>query len=163
MYENIRDGQYRFRGSHASRAEDLVNAKFFGRIVDVLMVAPLVGFEYKRRAEENRADNAEKSVFPEQLQKANYYLELNYKTIMLLDEDYEPDENVRADKAFRVSPKNREPADLERYESYVRGGVDLLYEKLIGEGSLEDERLMDLYYFVEDFYSRHYLDVISDR
>lgn len=55
----------------------------------------------------------------------------NFRLIMLLDKQYEPDEDKRIDKAFRHMGEN--PADEERFDSYVRGGVDVLYEKLIEE------------------------------
>ena len=58
-------------------------------------------------------------------------------------------------KAFRVTPENREQADLERYESYVRGGVDFLHDKIIGSGNTQDERIMDLYDLVDSFSARY--------
>ena len=42
----------------------------------------------------------------------------------------------RIDKAFRHM--GEDPADEERFDSYVRGGVDVLYEKLI-EGATDPE------------------------
>ena len=153
MYEGL--DQYAFTGSHALKVKELVGFGFFPRNVDVLMVAPIVGFEYRVMAEKNCQDDADTKIFLKQLQDADSRLELNYKTIMLLDKEYEPDEAVRIDKAFRVTPENREQADLERYESYVRGGVDFLHDKIIGSGNTQDERIMDLYDLVDSFSARY--------
>ena len=159
MYEGI--DQYRFYGTHALRADELVSLGFFPRIVDVLMVAPVVGFEYGRTAERNTQDDADKSVFLKQLNDANAQFELNYKAIMLLDKVYAPDADVRFRKAFQVMPENREKDDLEHYEAYVRGGVDFLHEKLIGSGNTSTERLADLLDLVESFADRYSADELG--
>ena len=153
MYEGY--GQYTFTGTHASRVKELVGFGFFPRNVDVLLVAPVVGFEYGKRADKNNQDDDDTKVFLEQLQKADSKLELNYKTIMLLDKEHEPSEEARIKKAFQISPKDRDPADLERYEAYVRGGVDFLYDRIIGKGNTQDERIRELYDLVDSFASRY--------
>lgn len=152
MYEGM--DQYRFYGSHAIRADELVNLGFFPRVVDVLVVAPIVGFEYNRTAAKNNQDDADKSIFLKQLKDADGHLELNYKTIMLLDKGHTSDAKERFRKAFQVSPENRAETDLAHYEDYVRGGVDFLHEKLIGSGNTPTERLADLLEFVESFSER---------
>ena len=43
-----------------------------------------------------------------------------------------------------------DPADEARFDSYVRGGVDVLYEKLI-EGVSSPTNIERLYDFVEEF------------
>ena len=156
MYSGI--NEYLFHGTHAQRVVDLVSNNFFRRNVDVLTVAPVVGFQYSRTAELNKsADIKPTKVFLAQLQAADARLELNYKSIMLLDEEYEADQEKRFKKAFQVSPENRSAADLERYESYVRGGVDVLFEKLIGEGDTQEDRLRNLFDLVESYSNRYQL------
>ena len=123
------DKQYRFRGRHAVRVDELTSvfdsdskAKLFERNVDVYANAPLVGF--------------------------------------LLDKEYEPDEDVRINKAFRHM--GEDPADEARFDSYVRGGVDVLYEKLIEGVSSPDEYVMRLYDFVEEFQEKFNEEMSSE-
>lgn len=144
-----------FYGTHSIRANQLKELGFFPALVDILAVAPIVGFEYGRRAQRNDQDNEEKSMFLGQLKRIDTNAELNYKTIMLLDVDYEPKEEKRYQKAFQTAADQRLPEDLERYEEYVRGGVDFLYEKLVGTGNTQSERLGELYEFVESFTNRY--------
>ena len=66
--------------------------------------------------------------------------------------NYEPDEDKRIDKAFRHM--GNDPADEERFDSYVRGGVDVLYEKLIEGASSPDDFISHLYDFIEEFQER---------
>ena len=143
------DKQYRFRGRHALRVDALTSvfdslskAKIFERNVDVYTNAPLVGFLYGRKADLDDTRNPEtnqvytQNVMGDRVIYSQEELLFNFRLIMLLDKEYEPDEEKRIDKAFRHT--GEDPADEERFDSYVRGGIDLLYEKLI-EGSSSPE------------------------
>ena len=155
MYEGIEE--YKFYGTHATKVLQLRDAKIFERYVDVLMVAPVVGFEYGRTAEENHEDGEERKVFLKQLQDSNARFEMNYKTIILLDKEHDPSEESRFRKAFQTVPEKRERADLDRYESYVRGGIDFLHEKIFGSGNAPDERLRQIYDLTDSFADRYNL------
>ena len=159
------DKQYRFRGRHAVRVDKLTGvfdsdskAKLFDRNVDVYTNAPLVGFLYGRRAEIDNEKNPEtnqvynQNVMGDRVIYSQEELTFNFRLIMLLDKDYEPDEDKRIDKAFRHM--GDDPADEERFNSYVRGGVDVLYEKLIEGASSLDEFISRLYDFIEEFHER---------
>lgn len=159
------DKQYRFRGRHAVRVDKLTGvfdsdskAKLFDRNVDVYTNAPLVGFLYGRRAEIDNEKNPEtnqvynQNVMGDRVIYSQEELTFNFRLIMLLDKDYEPDEDKRIDKAFRHT--GDDPADEERFNSYVRGGVDVLYEKLIEGASSLDDFISRLYDFIEEFHER---------
>lgn len=154
MYENM--DAHHFYGRHAERATKLKELGFFPRLVDILAVAPLLGFEYSRCADKDDENKLSSEMPLFQLTKVQAQCELNYKMIMLLDKAYTEDEELRFKKAFQIACDQRAEEDLERYESYVRGGIDLLYEKLVGSGNTQDERLMELYDFVESFSDRYY-------
>ena len=79
---------------------------------------------------------------------------------MLLDKDYEPNEDERIDKAFKHMGEN--PDDEARFDSYVRGGVDVLYEKLIEGVSSPDEYVTRLYDFIEEFQEKFNDEISSD-
>ena len=156
------DKQYRFRGKHALRVDALTSvfdneskAKFFDRNIDVYANAPLIGFLYGRTAEVDDTRNPEtnqvysQNVMGDRVIYSQEELMFNFRLIMLLDKEYEPNEDTRINKAFRNMGEN--PADEARFDSYVRGGVDVLYEKLIEGVSSPDEYVKRLYYFVEDF------------
>lgn len=159
------DKQYRFRGRHAVRVDKLTGvfdsdskAKLFDRNVDVYTNAPLVGFLYGRRAEIDNEKNPEtnqvynQNVMGDRVIYSQEELTFNFRLIMLLDKDYEPDEDKRIDKAFRHM--GDDPADEERFDSYVQGGVDVLYEKLIEGASSPDDFISRLYDFIEEFHER---------
>ena len=147
---------HHFFGAHALKANELKNQGYFSRLVDLLAVAPLVGFHYGIRSDRDNAECKPANMLMAQILTVNVRLELNYKTIMLLDKEYEPDEETRFVKAFQVQPADRLAEDLERYESYTRGGVDFLFDHLIGEGNTQAERLEEMLDLVESFSERHY-------
>lgn len=167
------DKQYRFKGRHAVRVDQLTGvfdetskAKLIDRNVDVYTNAPLIGFLYGRMADLDDTKNPatgqiyNQNVMGDRVIYSSDELQYNFWLIMLLDSNYEPDEEKRIDKAFRKYGKN--PDDEERFNSYVRGGIDVLYEKLIeGENSPEGF-VLRLYEFVEEFNDRFNSLVNSD-
>lgn len=156
------DKQYRFRGRHALRVDKLTavfdqesKAKLFDRNVDVYANAPLVGFLYGRMAEPDDLKNPEtnqvynQNVMGDRVIYSQEELTFNFRMIMLLDKAYEPDEEKRINKAFRHM--GEDPQDIERFDEYVRGGVDVLYEKLIEGVTEPDEYVRRLFDFVDEF------------
>ena len=55
-----------------------------------------------------------------------------------------------------------DPADEELFDSYVRGGVDVLYEKLIEGAESPNDYMTRLYEFLEEFGERFNSSVSSD-
>ena len=167
------DKQYRFRGRHAVRVDKLTGvfdtvskAKLFERNVDVYTNAPLVGFLYGRLADPDDEKNPEtgqvynQNVMGDRVIYSQEELMFNFRLIMLLDSSYEPDVKERIDKAFRHMGEN--PADEERFDSYVRGGVDVLYEKLIEGANNPTEYVTRLYEFIEEFQERFNSSIRSE-
>lgn len=167
------DKQYRFKGRHALRVDkltgvfdELSKAKLIDRNVDVYANAPLVGFLYGRTAEPDDTKNPEtgqvynQNVMGDRVIYSSEELSFNYALIMLLDSKYEPDVEKRIDKAFRhVGEKS---ADEERFNSYVRGGIDVLYEKLVDGSDTPDEYVNKLYDFIEEFDERFNSEINSE-
>lgn len=156
------DKQYRFRGRHALRVDELTavfdpesKAKLFDRNVDVYANAPLVGFLYGRMADPDDLKNPEtnqvynQNVMGDRVIYSQEELTFNFRMIMLLDKAYEPDEEKRINKAFRHM--GEDPQDMERFDAYVRGGVDVLYEKLIEGVTEPDEYVRRLFDFIDEF------------
>ena len=108
------DKQYRFKGRHALRVDQLTGvfdelskAKLIDRNVDVYANAPLIGFLYGRTADLDDTKNSEtgqvynQNVMGDRVIYSGDELQYNFWLIMLLDANYEPDEEKRIDKAFR--------------------------------------------------------------
>ena len=156
----IFNGDYYFRGLHAEKVNRLTtafgksNKSLFNRNLDVYLLAPIVGFLYTRSAPMDTSGDTAR-IHYDALSKELNTLWFNYRLIMLLDEKYEPEYDNRIDKAFRFYGKPQATPDEERYESYVRGGVDILFEKLIAPSNTEEDYLNNLFDFMEEFEERY--------
>jgi len=167
-------GQYWFRGTHADKVKKLTaefdshdvalfsnekelvkRPKLFQYVHEVYQLAPIVGFLYNRKADENRENGSDISIFAEQVSTWKEVFQFNYYLIVLLDAEHEPDFDARVDKAFRHFGTEKALSDEALYESYVRGGVDVLFEKLIEPSNSPDDYTKNLYEFMEEFESRY--------
>ncbi len=154
------DKQYRFTGSHAEKVNALTaifdedsKAKLFERNLDVYINAPLIGFLFRRKAvKDTKGDISPQNIFPEQMINASDKLKFILRLILLLDSEHEPDEEKRLDKAFRHLGQDE---DLDLFDQYVLGGVDVLYEKLIDGAGDTSEYIARLYDFLEEFNDRY--------
>lgn len=158
--------EYSFRGIHAEKVIKLT-AKFdndnqiFARNFDVYMVAPIIGFLYGRKADLDKGTETTK-IFPDILMREQPNLKFNYRLIMLIDKENEPNFDERVNKAFRYYGSEKAKNDEKLYEQYVRGGVDVLYEKLIETARSRNDYLKNLYDFMEEFDERYNQAVSTD-
>ena len=152
--------QYRFTGTHADMVNELTavfdedaKAKLFEHNYDVYINAPIIGFLYKRKGVKNTNSSvADQNIFPEQMINNSEQLIYLLRTILILDTEYEADQNKRLDKAFRELGKDEN--DLALFDSYVLGGVEILYEKLIKEAAGIKDYVNKMYDFIEEFHER---------
>lgn len=163
------DKDYSFRGTHAVKVKELTkpfNTKgnaLFARNLDVYLLAPIIGFMYGRKSEFDNSGETT-NILLDAMSRETNTLWFTYRLIMLLDKQNEPDYNKRIEKAFRYYGSNQAKSDEELYESYVRGGVDVIYEKLIIGSIQPEDYLRKLYEFLEEFKERysHNSDEILD-
>lgn len=159
------DKQYRFTGTHAKMVDELTaifddesKAKLFEHNYDVYINAPLVGFVYQRKGKKNsEGDTADQNIFPEQVINNSDLLKYIMRIILILDKDYEPDKEARLNKAFRNLGKDE--ADLDLFDQYVLGGVEVFHEKLIQGVNNSSEYVNRLYDFLEEYNERFNEDI----
>jgi hypothetical protein len=154
-------GQYWFHGTHADKVKRLTaefnnnKQKLFSYNHEVYQLSPIVGFLYNRKSPLNKDNNSDTSIFPGEISSHRDIFLFNYQLIMLLDKEYEHNFDSRIDKAFRYFGTDKAKDDEELYESYVRGGIDILFEKLIEPSTSSDDYIKNLYDFVNDFETRY--------
>lgn len=153
------DKEYSFRGKHADMVNNLTKEfdnnrnKLFERNYDVYKLTPIIGFLYQRKAAVDTSNSSTTKIFAEQLISNQDDFWFNYRMIMLLDKENEPDAEKRIEKAFRG---NENKNDEELYESYVRGGIEVLYEKLMEGVNTPEGYITHLYDFLEEFDGRYH-------
>lgn len=146
--------QFVFYGTNAEHASALWEGeKIFDRLYDLYLLAAVVGFINKRRDPVKKDTKVEKTIFAEILVNNKDTLGLLYRLVMLLDKEYEPVFDKRVDKAFRDfydDKKNKK--DFERFNDYVRGGVEIIYEELLGNPlTSDDDKVLRLKNLVDQY------------
>ena len=149
-------------GKHAKYVKEIKDKGIFGRYIDVYKAASIVGFLYNKKEEEDKVKNSfgtldEAKIFTEQVVKETKYLKINFQIIILLDKEYEKDDDKRMEKAFRNLADNEKDIDL--FESYTRGGIEILYDKCISTSNQKDDFMANIIEFLEeikDKYSKEY-------
>lgn len=131
------DKEYSFKGKHAKYVMELSKA-IFKRNVDVLILAPVLGMIYNRTADEDTSSefvSVNTKIFAEQMVKEQEKILFNYRLCMLFDENV--DNKTKIDNSFRYYNEfeNKEvfEKNISRYNSYILGGVEILYELMIKE------------------------------
>lgn len=159
--------EYVFKGKHAQYVKEL-SAAIFSRYVDVLILAPIIGLVYNRKTSKDNSVEAFADVPGGTIVKEKEKLLFNYRLCMLFDD--ENDDQEKIDNAFRyytVSENDSEEQlkrfekNIEIYNSYILGGVEVLYELLLKEnhefnGNVNDSTykrkvISDVTEFVADY------------
>lgn len=157
--------QVRFYGKHGvylealtpdkekSKDEELLEierCKFlFDTVVDIYIVAPLIGFSYHRKAPKD-GNEVTKNIMEGALSSHHDRLVFSYELLMVLDKESEPDLNERIRRAFR-STDELVSQGLEVFNDYARGGIEVLYEKLIDGAATPEDLLRNTMDFVGDW------------
>ncbi len=164
---------YNFKGKHANIVTQLTTEidsdtkfKLFERNIDVLIIAPLVGFLYGRTAKRDdegpATDNIKKINF-DQMNRESKTLNFNYELIMLLHNKDNLSIEQRLDNAFRYNNASEERNECNKiFEQYVLGGIEVLEEKLLKDASSIDDYINNIYNFISE-YNERYNKTISEE
>lgn len=163
------DREYTFRGKHATFVKELKNEfgmegklNVFERNIDVYVLAPIVGFIYKRQSTIDTVSDLKNDIAKigtDQILDATNDIKYNFRLIMLLDKKYEPSLEKRIAKAFQYLETQQEKEyydseegkrDLEIFNSYVLGGVEYLYENII-LGKIKNDYTSNAIEFIKKF------------
>ena len=161
MFEN----DYVFKGKHANMVTRLTSEidsetkfKLFDRNVDVLIIAPIVGFLYgrtARRDESVQTDNVKKINY-QQMSNESDNLKFNYQLIMLLHDKDKIAIEQRLNRAFRYTKDSPEIEECCKiYEQYILGGIEVLDEKLLVDATNVDDYINNIYNFINDYNDRY--------
>ena len=160
------DRDYNFKGKHAvivtqltSEIDSETKFKLFDRNIDVLILAPIIGFLYGKKATRDEtgitSDNVKKINF-DQMDRESATLNFNFELIMLLHDKERVSIEDRLDRAFRFAKGTPEREEYNKiYEQYVLGGIEILEEKLLRDAVSVDDYINNIYNFISDYNDRY--------
>ena len=162
--------EYTFFGSHAEKVKLLVSkfsdfsgSTLFQRNVDVLLFAPVVGLLFGRTGILEKSKTQTTKIFVEQMIKEDLNIRFNFQLVTLLDKKNDENNEKRIDSAFRNLGAEDTQKEINRFNEYILGGVDILYEKLIESAKTEQDYLANLYDFLDDINNRYNQAINTDR
>lgn len=145
-------------GKHSAYIDLLKEKGFFKRHLDAYINAAIIGFQYNKKSIEDTKSEVYKDkrtqIHTEQLIGESTTLEFLYRLIMLLDSQKELSLEERISRAFRedsieeINDKHKENMNL--FKSYVLGGIEILYEKIIEKGATEQDLMKNAFEFMKE-------------
>lgn len=139
------DREYVFKGKHAKYVNELKTA-IFRRNVDVLLAAPILGLIFNRKSSIDNEFNSETDnknlttkIFADVMINEQEKVMFNYRLCMLLSDEFNDEEKL--DNAFKyyvyddkdIEKQKTFNRNIKLYNSYILGGVEILYELMLKE------------------------------
>ena len=123
-------------------------AGVFDRHIDVYMTAAIIGLTYGLRNSEDTSGSETAKLFADVVTREQDNLTNIFRIAMIIDNsgNLTPDEKIN--RAFKV-PDTIEYMKL--FNSYVRGGLEWLYEQFTFGTTTRDEYLAKIYEIVDNF------------
>lgn len=150
------DKDYQLTGKHATYAKFLKDeAKLYEYIVDVYMNGAVFGLLYNRPAERDSESKDKVNILAEAFSSRREKCIFLYRLVMLLEKKTDLDNQARIDRAFRDDADEARSEQLllnfDLFHEYVRGGIEVMYERFIEGGHDQDEYLEKAMDFMEEF------------
>lgn len=129
--------EYKFRGKYARMVGEIWQMNdyehtYFKRLVDIIPTAAVIGFRMNRKAEEDYSPVEPKTVFLQQMLNMKEELDFLMQMMIILEEASDIGSEEAVNHAFRgVETKEQYEKYQEMFDSYVRGGIEELYERLV--------------------------------
>lgn len=164
----IFETDYTINGTHATKLKFLAkknsrddtepdnpnSAKIFERYIDVYMNAAVFGIYYRRKAK-TETSNDRARIYADAFIRERDNCVFLYRLAMLLDDSEIITSTERIDRAFRYDslPEKADEVkkNLELFHDYVRGGIDIMYEKFIENCYNREDYLEKTFSVMKDF------------
>ncbi len=149
-YEYFKIDEMFFVGKHRDYVDQLwrqgkIQESFFKRLVDLYAIAAIVGLKAKRRSPEERDESGIKRTVQMKQLNENYQTLLPImRMILIMDNSRNITFEEKLESAF-VIPEDEATykVNMELFNSYARGGIEYLYEKLVVRAPDVDEDYTD--------------------
>lgn len=150
VYEYFKVDEMFFVGKHRDYVDQLwtlnkIQESFFKRLVDLYAIAAIVGLKTKRKSPEQRDDSDIKRTVQMKQLNENYQTLLPImRLVLIMDDSRNMSLEERLESAFMI-PEDEETykSNMELFNSYARGGIEYLYEKLVLKTSDIDDDYTD--------------------
>ena len=132
-------------GKHAALVDEMwkqndIEHSYFKRLVDLYTIAPVIGLRTGRKSPEDNSTDNKRTVLLDQIMTRREDLQTIMKIILLTDNEDNLTVEEKINRTFR-GPSSEEEfnKNVDLFESYVRGGIEVLYDKIINRALIIDD------------------------
>ena len=149
---------YSIKGKHATYMKTLAakDSGLYERNIDVYMNGAIFGLLFNRCVPRDTDSSDSTNILAEVFSNCRSECVFLYRLVMLLEKQTGLDDKKRVDRAFRddadESRADQLKENLELFNGYVRGGIEVMYERFILGGNVKEEYLEKALDFMDDFY-----------
>ena len=165
MFEN----DYTFYGKHATYLKYLAvknasenpsedassSARIFERYIDVYMNAAIWGLLYGRTAEKDNSTDDRARIYADAFVREQHDCVFLYRLVLLLDKTSDISSTERVDRAFRYDSQKEKKKEfndnMELFHSYVRGGIEEMYEQFTDGCTNREDYVTKIFEIVSSF------------
>ena len=123
-------------------------AGVFDRHIDVYMTAAIIGLTYGLRNDEDTNSSETAKLFADVVNREQDNLTTIFRIAMLVDNSGNLTADEKINRAFKEPDT---PENMKLFNSYVRGGLEWLYEQFTSGATTRDEYLAKIYEIVDNF------------
>jgi len=149
------ENDYTINGRHATYLKYLHEQGIFKRYIDVYMHAAVWGLMYGRLGSRDTSSTDRARIYADAFVNERDNCVFLYRLAMLLDETTSLSPVDRVNRAFRDDAisgnQSKVATNLELFNSYVLGGIELLFEKLAENCSTRDDYIDRIFSRMESF------------
>lgn len=158
------DNDYTINGKHATHLkflavknsrDDEKNAGIFERYIDVYMNAAVFGLIYNRTEERDTESDDRARIYADAFARERSRCMFLYRLVMLLDKSTKISDEERIDRAFRHDSMPDNDAELKKnlelFHSYVRGGIEYMYEQFTDGCTGRDDYMIKIHDLMTNF------------
>lgn len=138
LYEYFKIDEMFFVGKHRDYVDQLwtqgkIQESYFRRLVDLYAIAAIVGLKAKKRSPEEKDESGIKRTVQMKQLNENYQTLLPImRLILIMDDSRNMTFEEKIESAFAIpEDETTYKANMELFNSYARGGIEYLYEKLV--------------------------------
>lgn len=151
---------YTITGIHATYLKFLAKDKennpyIFDRYIDVYMNAVIFGLLYGRTANKDTESKDRARIYADAFATERENCTFLYRLVMILDKTISISPEGRVDRAFRYDSDekliDKFNKNMELFNSYVLGGIEVLYEKFKDSFTTTDDSITHAYEMMKDF------------
>lgn len=152
------DKNIKISGKHSFYMDELKNKGLFKRHLDIYIHSAIIGFHYGRVSKSDKTSEYSSykptNIFLEQIMTEINNLEFVYRLVMLLHEADKLELDERIKRAFRDDSLDevheQHKNNMLIFNSYVLGGIEVFYEKIIEQSVTELDYLKKSYEFMKE-------------